>query len=343
MAINWKCPVCRGRLTEEADAIICAACNRRYPIVAEIPDFRVDAPAWIDFDRDRDRARIIDEIARTQGLEAAIFDVFRTSRQFSEAKCRFRTRQVLAGADKYEAQLDGWMAKIRTAPILEVGVGPGQLTVALARRGIAPLGIDVSLEWLTVAKHWIRQQGVEPMLAGAMAEHLPLGDASVTSYVSLDVIEHVGDQGRYVGEMARVLMPGGHFALVTPNRYSLSPEPHVGVWGVGYLPRAWQDRWVRLRAGVSYDYNRLLGVGETRRLFRDNGGLVPRIDFPPIAEAEINLFPPLKAGLARAYNRLSRTWLFRRAAPYGGAYYRVTGQKPAAAGTLPPQAVRAKS
>lgn len=324
----WKCPQCHGVLTTTAENLICASCSRDYPIVAELPDLRLNRQAWVDFGHDRARALIIDALIRSEGLEAGIFDVFRNSRQFDAAKCRFRTRQVLAGADKYDRQLDGWLADTRTMPVLEVGVGPGQMSVALARRGIATYGIDVSMEWLVVAKHWLRQNGVTPHLATAMAENLPVASGSVASFISLDVIEHVGDQDRYVSELARVLHPGGHYALVTPNRYSLAPEPHVGVWGVGYLPRRLQAPWVRLRAGVSYDYTRLLGTGEIRHLFRRHGGLEPLLTFPQIAPEEIALFAPVKAGLARAYNRLSTWRAFKAVAPLVGAYYQVTGTMP---------------
>ena len=324
----WKCPECHGELAHSAEAVTCMACDRRYPVVAELPDFRVDKPAWIDFDRDRDRALLIDEMIRTQGLEAAIHDVFQTSRGFDAAKCRFRTRQVLAGADKYDLQLAGWLADVTATPILEVGVGPGQLTMALARRGITVHGIDVSMEWLMVAKHWARAQGTEPLLAGAMAEKLPVADASVASFISLDVIEHVGDQDQYTREMARVLRPGGRYALVTPNRYSLSPEPHVGVWGVGYLPRPLQAPWVRAVAGVGYEYTRLLSAGETRRLFARNAAPAPTLTFPPIAAAEIGLFSPFKARLAGLYNTVISAALFRPVAPLVGAYYQITGRKP---------------
>lgn len=324
----WKCPQCHGVLTDRAENLRCASCNRDYPVVAELPDFRLDRQAWIDFDRDRARALMVDALIRAQGLEAGIFDVFRNSRQFSEAKCRFRTRQVLGGADKYDQQIDGWLAQARAMPVLEVGAGPGQMSVALARRGISTYGIDVSMEWLVVAKHWLRQNGVTPQLATALAENLPVATGSVASYISLDVIEHVGDQERYVSELARVLRPGGQYALVTPNRFSLAPEPHVGVWGVGYLPRRLQAPWVRLCAGVGYDYTRLLGTGEIRRLFRRHGRLEPQLTFPPIAPEEIALFPPLKARLARAYNRLSAWRVFRAIAPLVGTYYRVTGTLP---------------
>lgn len=325
----WKCPQCRGDLAATADALACAACGRAYPVVAELPDLRLGRPAWIDFGRDRDRALAVDALIRAEGLEAGIADVFRTSRGFDAAKSRFRTRQVLAGADKYDRQIDGWLAATRTMPLLEVGVGPGQMSVALARRGIAVHGIDVSMEWLMVAKHWLRQNGIAPQLATAMAEDLPVADGSVASYVSLDVIEHVGDQARYVREMARVLAPGGRYALVTPNRFSLAPEPHVGVWGVGYLPRPLQISWVRARTGTDYTFTRLLSPGAARRLFRREAGLDPDLHFPPIAAEEIALFPPFKARLARAYNRISAWRAFRRIAPLTGAYYRITGSRPA--------------
>ena len=324
----WKCPECLGDLAQSAEAVTCVSCGRRYPVVAELPDFRVDKPAWIDFDRDRDRALLIDAMIRSQGLEAAIYDVFRSSRGFDPAKCRFRTKQVLAGADKCDLQLDDWLKDAMVSPVLEVGVGPGQLTVALARRGIAAHGIDVSMEWLMVAKHRARAQGAEPVLAGAMAEKLPVADAAVASFISLDVIEHVGDQDQYVRELGRVLRPGGRYALVTPNRYSLSPEPHVGVWGVGYLPRPLQASWVRAVAGVGYDYTRLLSTREIRCMFQQRAGLEPTVTFPEIAEAEIGLFPPFKASIARTYNKIIAARIVQPVAPFVGAYFRVTGSKP---------------
>lgn len=330
-AMFWKCPQCHGDLAAAPDSLACAACDRRYPVVAELPDFRLGRPAWIDFDRDRDRALAVDALIRAEGLEAGIANVFEISRRFDPAKIRFRTRQVLAGADKYDRQIEGWLAATRDRPLLEVGVGPGQMSVALARRGIAVHGIDVSMEWLVVAKHWLRQVGVEPQLATAMAEDLPVADGAVASYVSLDVIEHVGDQARYVREMARVLKPGGRYALVTPNRYSLAPEPHVGVWGVGYMPRPMQIAWVRRRTGTDYTFTRLLSTAETRRLFRNQAGLEPDLHFPPIAAEEIALFPPFKARLARIYNRISAGRAFGWIAPLTGTHYQITGSRPAAA------------
>lgn len=324
----WRCPYCHGTLAAGPERIGCEGCGRSYPVVAGLPDLRVDAPAWLDFGKDRDRAIHLDELIRREGLEAAILDVFRHSRRFHEAKARFRMKQVLAGIAKCEEQIAGWLAPLWTEPVFELGVGPGQFVAAAARRGLAVHGIDVSLEWLVVAKHWARSLGAESVLAAGMAERLPLANGQVGLLVSLDVIEHVGDQARYAAEVGRVLRPGGAFALVTPNRFSLSPEPHVNVWGVGYLPVRLQAGWVRLVSGRDYAYNRLLSTGEIRRLFEREAGIVPEITFPAIADEEIALFGRTKARLARIYNSASRSRLAAPVMPLVGTHYRAIGRKP---------------
>ncbi len=41
--------------------------------------------------------------------------------------------------------------------------------------------------------------------------------------VNFQVIEHLWDQGQFVGECARVLRPGGLLLMSTPNRITFSP------------------------------------------------------------------------------------------------------------------------
>lgn len=328
--LSWACPACHGELDANPDTLVCKECARGYPLVAEIPDFRVEAPAWIDFDHDRDRALHIDTVAREQGLSEAIIDIFRNSRKFDEKKSRYRLKQVLLGIEKCSREMSGWLAPLTRDPVLDLGVGPGQFVAAAAREGRVMQGIDVSLEWLMIAKHWSRSFGVEPMLAGALAEHLPLRAGALGSVISYDVIEHVGNQKRYASEIGRVLAPGGTVAMVTPNRYSLSPEPHAHVWGVGYLPVRWQAPWVKLMSGREYAYCRLLSTGEIRRLFRREAGLDLDVVFPPISPEEILQFSKLKTSMAHAYNNITQSALARPVMPLVGAYYRASGTKPKA-------------
>ena len=60
------------------------------------------------------------------------------------------------------------------------------------------------------------------------------------------------DQQQLLSKAHRVLAPGGHLYVTTPNGFTLMPEPHVHLWGVGFLPRRFADRCVQFRLGVPY-------------------------------------------------------------------------------------------
>lgn len=101
---------------------------------------------------------------------------------------------------------------------------PGTCSLNLDIRGI---GLDVSMAWLVIAKWMIAFHGSDPILAAGVGEWLPLRDGQLSGVVSLDVIEHVRDSDRYLCEIDRVVGVGGSVALRTPNRFSLTSEPHV--------------------------------------------------------------------------------------------------------------------
>jgi hypothetical protein len=92
--------------------------------------------------------------------------------------------------------------------------------------------------------------------------------------------------------------------LSTPNRYSLAAEPHVGLWGVGFLPRRCQKVYVKSRTGHDYETTNLLGVGRMKKLLRENTNFQAEVVAPTIPENNIARFPPRRVMLARLYNRL---------------------------------------
>ncbi len=323
----WCCPACHGSLVAGADSLSCQGCVKTFPVFADIPDLRLAGPAWIDFAQDRARAVITEAHIREFGLESAIVQVFRHSRHFSDEKSAYRARQVIAGVDKCSAQIQTWMTPLLVSPALEIGCGAGQLLAACARRGIAIAGVDISLEWLVIAKHLARANGRPVHLAAAMAEKLPVRSGSTCSVLSLDVIEHVGSQKAYCDEIARILTREGNFGISTPNRFSFSPEPHVGVWGVGYLPIRLQQGWVKLVSDQDYRFTRLLSCKEALSLFAPHPEISVEVVFPAISDEDIALFPELKAFLARQYNRLCTSTMLRFALPFFGAYYRLIGRK----------------
>lgn len=326
----WHCPRCRRQLLAQQGSLICHGCNVEYPLVSGIPDLRINAPAWVD--QHGDRARAMSLLAAGAAIPAAELarQVFASRRGWSEADICTRAAQTVSLPDRMVRDLDGWLRAARDAggPILDLGCGAGGLLAAIARDGRTAIGIDVSMEWLVVARRLIAENGGTPVLAAAMAESLPLADRTVGAVISLDVIEHVGDQAGYLREIDRVLRPGGVCAVATPNRFSLAPEPHVGLWGVGWLPRQWQQRYVEWRSSKPYAFCRLLSVGELRRMFKRRTSLRPQIKPGLVPAEEIRHFSRAKTAAALAYNRVAQAPILGKLLLTICPFFRVIARKP---------------
>jgi SAM-dependent methyltransferase len=114
--------------------------------------------------------------------------------------------QVQAGL--IERRLGG----LPSGRILDLGCGHGSNSRVLfgGRQDLDVIGLDVS------AKAVAGYLEVRPGLVGD-AEHLPFASDSFDLVVSDDVVEHLVDTDGYAREIHRVLKPGGHLALSTPN------------------------------------------------------------------------------------------------------------------------------
>jgi 2-polyprenyl-6-hydroxyphenyl methylase/3-demethylubiquinone-9 3-methyltransferase len=101
---------------------------------------------------------------------------------------------------------------------LDVGCGGGLLTEALAQLGCAVTGVDPSAPSLATAREHAAQSGLAITYVTAPAEHLPFADASFALVTCCDVLEHLAVPDLALGEIARVLAPGGLFLYDTLNR-----------------------------------------------------------------------------------------------------------------------------
>ena len=325
---QWCCPRCHAPLKSVAEWITCAACDKRYEVIDGIPDFRISTDFWLDIEEDRKAARELAAQFSTNDLEGLIRQVFARHPKGHEVRIDVRVRQILDAPERLRSEIDGWLdLPTRDAPFLDLGCGPGMLLAAAASKSRAGIGIDASLVWLVVAKRLITVWGGRPVLAAGLADALPLADNSVGATVSLDVIEHVPNQHAFVREVCRVTRAGGGVALSTPNRFSLAAEPHVAVWGVGWVPRRWQTRFVRWRSGKSYDYTRLLSTSEAAGIIRHETDFDFRILLPEIPDEEIRRFPTYRRILARMYNKLSTLPLLRGPLLVVCPFFRILGSR----------------
>jgi 2-polyprenyl-3-methyl-5-hydroxy-6-metoxy-1,4-benzoquinol methylase len=324
----WCCPACRGSLIATAHDVRlqCEGCSQEFWVAGGIPDLRLHRPAWLDVDEDREAAARLDRDFGSRSLEAMVRAVFEAQPGRSQQQIDMRTKQVLVAPNRLATQLDGWLRGVTQKPgFLDLGCGPGMLLAAAAERGVSGLGIDVSLAWLVVARKMIRQHGGEPTLCAAFAEALPLRDSQVPGIVSLDVIEHVADQVKYLAEIDRIASDGAMVALATPNRFSLTAEPHVHVWGVGWMPTRFQARYVRARTGRAYEFVRLLSVPGLSMLLSRHTRFDGRFVVPQVPDDEIEGMHARRARLARLYNRLADAPLLRWPLLGVGPFFRYTG------------------
>jgi len=101
--------------------------------------------------------------------------------------------------------------------VLDLGSGAGADVLISARR-VAPggraIGLDMTDEMLELAWANAREAGVANVeFVKGYLEALPLADASVDVVISNCVINLSADKGRVLREAARVLRPGGRFAV----------------------------------------------------------------------------------------------------------------------------------
>ncbi len=99
--------------------------------------------------------------------------------------------------------------------VLDVGCGPGTITVDLARR-VAPgrvLGLDVSAAPLTEARALAGQEGLPVEFAVGDVYALDAPDDSFDVVHAHQVLQHLTDPVAALREMARVCRPGGVVAV----------------------------------------------------------------------------------------------------------------------------------
>ena len=303
-SLDFVCPRCRGEVAAEATAYQCRRCDARFPVVLGIPDFRVFPDPWIGLDDDREKARRLEEQSRGASLEAMVQAYWAmTPGTPAHHAARF-VQHVMTAHERSRDWLDR-LDETRPAPPggwLDVGTGTGDLACAVAAQGIQAVGVDIAMRWLVVARRRAELSGVAVDLVCCNAEHLPFADATFARVVSVGTLEHCVSADRALSEARRVLVRGGDVRLRTVNRFTMLAEPHVGIWGVGLVPRRMADRYVRWRGGDGYAHHRPLSSGELRRGLTRGGFTSVRVEAASLLATERSRLGGLRWA-ADAYER----------------------------------------
>jgi ubiquinone/menaquinone biosynthesis C-methylase UbiE len=120
-------------------------------------------------------------------------------------------------ADAYSAcftysrkRLDQWLERFlpdrgEGKSLLDVGCGTGHHMARLAKRGFAVAGVDGSPEMLEHA----RTNNPGARIEQSDVEHIPFESGTFDFVLCIEVLRYLPDFSRCVGEIARVLKPGG--------------------------------------------------------------------------------------------------------------------------------------
>lgn len=125
--------------------------------------------------------------------------------------------------------------------VLDAGAGFGRHAFELARRGANVVALDYAADEVTTTRGTFGAMveageiPVERYVAALQgdATRLPFDDASFDRVITSEVLEHIQDDVAAIGELVRVLRPGGTFACTVPTWYPekinwlLSDEYHA--------------------------------------------------------------------------------------------------------------------
>jgi demethylmenaquinone methyltransferase/2-methoxy-6-polyprenyl-1,4-benzoquinol methylase len=185
-------------------------------------------------------------------------------------------RYDVAGAALSFGQDPRWrrtmVGHVEAAPgdrVLDVATGTGMVAIELVRRfGCSVVGLDQSPEMLSGAQ---AKLDADPKLAARIdlvrgqAESLPFADGEFDHLTFTYLLRYVEDPGATLGELARVVKPGGHIASL---EFMLPPNPLArSLWHV--YTRVAMPVLGRLISRDWYEVGRFLGpsiTGFYRRL-----------------------------------------------------------------------------
>ncbi len=98
-----------------------------------------------------------------------------------------------------------WLAAQPGERVLDLGCGDGQLSARLVATGASVIGLDASPQMAAAA----RARGIQ--VAEGSAEQMPFEAQSFDAVFSNAALHWVRDQDAMIGEVRRVLKPGGRF------------------------------------------------------------------------------------------------------------------------------------
>jgi|SRR5579862_1196745 len=153
--------------------------------------------------------KVLDEIAEDSRIPPNFVEWIRDTGRYGGRKIRI-LRYIQAHAPEN-----------RTTRLLDVGAQFGALAIYGTRLGCRAAAVDYGM-YARAFREAVADRGVDYRDCNLGSEPLPFADDSFDFATYTDVIEHHAfSPKRVLAEIHRVLIPGGHLILATPNHASV--------------------------------------------------------------------------------------------------------------------------
>ncbi len=244
MPVDLKCLDCKKILTwpDIHELNVVCQCGKTYPVRLGIPDFRIANDPYCGNEKD---SRIADDLAnqfhQKSFLELIQYYYQMHCPELNPESVERQMHHILnhSGFSLNDLRMENSKNIEFELNLLDIGCGTGNAMIKakLLAPEMQVTGLDIAMRWLILARKRLDEFGFADMkLVCGNAEQTPFDDGQFQWIHGGDMIEHVEGQSEVFQEAGRLLSDGGKAVFLTPNRTSLTREPHVGLYFAGWLP-----------------------------------------------------------------------------------------------------------